>query len=62
MWESVLMIPSLIISIFDSSYEIQAFVVTIIATAALGLLLTRIKTNGNEMRIRKVMQLYLLAG
>ena len=52
-WESVLMIPSLIISIFDSSYEIQAFVVTIIATAALGLLLTRIKTNGNEMRIKE---------
>lgn len=52
-WESILMIPSLVISIVDKSYEIQAFVITIILTAILGLILSRIKINGNEMRMRE---------
>ena len=29
-WEAVLMIPSIIISAIDSSYEVKAFVITII--------------------------------
>lgn len=52
-WESVLMIPSLIISAVDSSYEIKAFIITIIITAITGFLLSRFKLKGAEMRKRE---------
>lgn len=52
-WEAVLMIPSLIISMVDKSYEVDAFLISIIFTALIGLILTKIKTNGNEMRTRE---------
>lgn len=52
-WESILMIPSLIISAVDGSYEIKAFIITIILTAVIGLILTRLKPNGAEMRKRE---------
>lgn len=51
-WEAVLMIPSLIISAIDSSYEAKAFVITIIITALTGFLLSRLKLKGVEMRKR----------
>ena len=50
--ESVLMIPSLLISIIDSSYEIKAFIITIAATAATGFLLSRFGSYKIEMRKR----------
>ncbi len=52
-WESILMIPSLIISAVDGSYEIKAFIITIILTAVIGLILTRLKPNSAEMRKRE---------
>lgn len=52
-WESLLMIPSLIISALDQSYEIKAFVLTIVTCFITGLILKNIKTNENEMRKRE---------
>lgn len=52
-WESLLMIPSLIISALDQSYEIKAFVITIVTCFITGLILKNIKTNENEMRKRE---------
>lgn len=52
-WEAILMIPSLLISLMDDSYEIKAFIVTIAATAATGFILTRFKVNRTEMRKRE---------
>jgi len=52
-WESILMIPSLIISIYDSSYEIKAFITAILLCFVTGLILKRIKINKNEMRKRE---------
>ncbi len=52
-WESVLMIPSLIISILDSSHEIKAFIITIAITSLTGFLLSRFKSNSSEMRKRE---------
>ncbi|HKM00949.1 MAG TPA: TrkH family potassium uptake protein, partial [Sedimentibacter sp.] len=52
-WESVLMIPSLLISVVDSSYEIKAFIITILITAITGFLLSRFKLKGAEMRKRE---------
>ncbi|HBC30243.1 MAG TPA: potassium transporter KefA [Clostridiales bacterium] len=46
-WESVLMIPSLIISIIDNSYDRDAFIVTIILLAFMGLMLKSIKVSVN---------------
>ena len=50
-WESVLMIPSLIISVIDNSYEIKAFIITIIITALVGFLLSRLKPLSNKIHI-----------
>ncbi len=52
-WEAVLMVPSLLISIADNSYETMAFIITIAATAATGFILTRFKSNKTEMRKRE---------
>ena len=52
-WEALLMVPSLLISIIDNSYEINAFVITIAATAATGILLSRFKFGKPEMRKRE---------
>ncbi|MGD9569324.1 MAG: TrkH family potassium uptake protein [Sedimentibacter sp.] len=52
-WESLLMIPSLIISIFDNSFEIKAFIIAILICFIGGLILKNIKTNENEMRKRE---------
>lgn len=52
-WESILMIPSLMISVFDNSYEIRAFIITILLCFIGGLILKNIKINENEMRKRE---------
>lgn len=52
-WESILMIPSLLISIFDMSYDIKAFIITILLCIIGGMLLKNIRTNDNEMRKRE---------
>lgn len=52
-WESILMIPSLLISIFDMSYDIKAFIITILVCIIGGMLLKNIRTNDNEMRKRE---------
>ena len=52
-WESILMIPSLIISVVDSSYEIKAFLIAIIITGLTGFLLSKLKSNNSEMRKRE---------
>ena len=52
-WESLLMVPSLFISIYDSSYEIKAFIEAILLCFIAGLILKNIKTNKNEMRKRE---------
>lgn len=53
LWESILMIPSLIISIVDNSYEIDAFIISIIIIGVLGFAMMNIKTNGLQMRSRE---------
>jgi len=52
-WESILMVPSLIISIIDNTYEINAFIISIALIGATGLVLKNIKTNGSKMRNRE---------
>jgi trk system potassium uptake protein TrkH len=52
-WEAALMVPSLLISIIDNSYEIMAFIIAIAATALAGFLLSRIKLVKPEMRKRE---------
>lgn len=52
-WESILMIPSLIISIYNSGYEIKAFITAILLCFITGLILKNIKINKNEMRKRE---------
>lgn len=52
-WESILMLPSLIIAIIDNSYEINAFIMAIMTCIIVGLLFKNIKTNENEMRKRE---------
>lgn len=52
-WEAVLMLPSLIISIVDNSYDINSFIISIIFIGLIGLILKNIKTNGSEMRKRE---------
>jgi len=51
--ESILMIPSLIISIIDNSYEINAFIISIVTIGILGFFMMRIKINGSQMRKRE---------
>lgn len=52
-WESILMLPSLVISIVDSSIEIKAFIITILLCGIIGLILKNMKSNENEMRKRE---------
>lgn len=52
-WEAVLMVPSLLISIIDNSYEIKAFFITIAATAITGFILSRFKSDSSKMRKRE---------
>jgi len=52
-WEAALMVPSLLISIIDNSYEIKAFIIAISATALAGFLLSRFKFVKPEMRKRE---------
>jgi trk system potassium uptake protein TrkH len=53
LWESILMIPSLIISVVDNSSEINAFIISIIIIGVLGFIMMNIKTNGFHMRNRE---------
>lgn len=52
-WESVLMIPSLIIAIYDNSYDINGFLISIIIAGLIGLMLRNIKSDINDMRKRE---------
>lgn len=52
-WEAVLMLPSLIISLSDNSYDVQAFIISIIITGISGLLLKSINLNGRSMKKRE---------
>lgn len=52
-WESILMLPSLVISIVDNSIEIKAFIITILLCGIFGLFLKNMKSNENEMRKRE---------
>ncbi len=52
-WESILMLPSLIIAVADKSYEVNAFVISIIICGIIGFVLKRIKIDKNEMRKRE---------
>lgn len=52
-WEAMLMVPSLIIAIFDNSYDINGFLISIIISAAIGLILKSIKSDVNDMRKRE---------
>ncbi|MDW5300471.1 MAG: TrkH family potassium uptake protein [Sedimentibacter sp.] len=52
-WESILMIPSLVISIIDNSYDINAFIISIVLIGIIGLILKNIKTNNFQLRKRE---------
>jgi trk system potassium uptake protein TrkH len=52
-WEAVLMMPSLLISVMDNSFDTKAFIITIAITVFTGFILTRFKTNRTEMRKRE---------
>ncbi len=52
-WESILMIPSLIIAIVDQSYEINALLLSIIISGVIGLIFKNIKNDVNDMRKRE---------
>ncbi len=52
-WESILMLPSLVIAIVDNSYEIKSFIITILLCGIIGLILKGMKSNENEMRKRE---------
>ncbi|MDF2676581.1 MAG: trkH [Bacillota bacterium] len=52
-WESILMLPSLIISIADNSYDIDAFIISIALIAIIGLVLSKINTHNFQMRKRE---------
>lgn len=52
-WEAILMLPSLIISLVDNSYDIQAFIISIIVTGIFGLLLKKINLKGSSMKKRE---------
>jgi len=52
-WESILMMPSLFISIIDNSHDINAFIFSIVLIGILGLVLKNIKTNKSQMRKRE---------
>jgi len=52
-WESILMVPSLVISIIDSSYDINAFIISVVLIGIIGLVLKNIKTNKSQLRKRE---------
>lgn len=52
-WESILMLPSLIIAIYDNSYDINGFLISIIVSGTIGLILKNIKSDVNDMRKRE---------
>ncbi|WP_326909631.1 TrkH family potassium uptake protein [Sedimentibacter sp. MB31-C6] len=52
-WEAFLMFPSLIISLVDKSYDINAFLISIILIGIIGAILKNFKTNGSHMRKRE---------
>lgn len=52
-WESILMLPSLVISIMDKSIETNAFIATILLCGITGLMLKNLKSSENEMRKRE---------
>lgn len=52
-WEAFLMVPSLFISIWDKSYDIGAFVISILLVFTLGLILKNINTKGSLLRKRE---------
>ncbi|WP_313340877.1 TrkH family potassium uptake protein [Sedimentibacter sp.] len=52
-WESILMLPSLIIAICDESYDINGFLISIIISGSIGLILKNIKSDVNDMRKRE---------
>lgn len=52
-WEAVLMIPSLMIAVYDGSYEITAFIISILIIGIIGFILYSVKTKGQHMRSRE---------
>lgn len=52
-WESILMFPSLIIAIFDKSYEINSLLISIVISGIIGFILKNIKSDVNDMRKRE---------
>lgn len=53
LWEAVLMLPSLFISIADNSYDIDSFIISIMLTGVIGFLMTRINAGSSQMRKRE---------
>lgn len=53
LWEAVLMLPSLFISISDDSYDIDSFIISIILTGITGFLMSRINAGSSQMRKRE---------
>ncbi|NLL60683.1 MAG: TrkH family potassium uptake protein [Tissierellia bacterium] len=52
-WEAVLMVPPLLISIYDKSYEIKAFLIALATCASTGFILSRFTFDRTEMRKRE---------
>jgi len=52
-WESILMLPSLVISVTENSIETKAFILTILLCGSVGLILKNMKSSENEMRKRE---------
>lgn len=53
LWESILMIPSLLISFYDKSYDTNGFIISIIISGAIGFILKNLKSDINDMRKRE---------
>ena len=58
-WEAVLMVPPLLISIYDKSYEIKAFLIALATCASTGFILSRFTLTEQKCGKEKVMQLSL---
>jgi trk system potassium uptake protein TrkH len=52
-WESVLMFPSLVISIIDNSYDIKAFILSILLIGVIGIILKSLNTTDSQLRKRE---------
>nr|WP_300094838.1 TrkH family potassium uptake protein [Sedimentibacter sp.] len=52
-WEAVLMFPSLMISIIDDSYDINAFVISIVLIGVIGIFLKSLNINDAHLRKRE---------